>query len=166
MNYDKTWSEMKRNNNIIRIINVIWSNINKDLTLNEILSCLCVQCFHAMFAVAGVAELSESLLRKWQELHLEGHLRALSHQGVNHGLLKELEQGLIFPHCALKGIKLEGRWEGQSEVSVRWDTELPISKRILEVLRLPRISLSLSISDSMIWTFPSINLLPGGKHSH
>ena len=40
---------MKRNNNIIRIINVIWSNINQDLTLNEILSCLCVQCFHAMF---------------------------------------------------------------------------------------------------------------------
>ena len=40
---------MKRNDNIIRIINVIWSNINQDLTLNEILSCLCVQCFHAMF---------------------------------------------------------------------------------------------------------------------
>ena len=40
---------MKRNDNIITIINVIWSDINQDLTLNEILSCLCVQCFYAMF---------------------------------------------------------------------------------------------------------------------
>ena len=39
---------MKRNDNIIRIIDVIWSDINQDFMLNEILSCLCVQCFHAM----------------------------------------------------------------------------------------------------------------------
>ena len=62
--------------------------------------------------------------------------------GLAMGFLKNLKMILfsITVHCKSKmGMKLEGFWEGQSEVRVRWEMELPISKRSFEVLKSPGI---------------------------
>ena len=57
---------MKRNDNIIRIINVIWSNINQDLTLNEIILSLCSVFSHYVRLSKLVCSLLAKLGPDWR----------------------------------------------------------------------------------------------------